>query len=255
MRPASGELPHLQIDSDGRPWLLVRNVTKRGPAGRPRYFPMWEIHVTRYDGSRWSELVRVRQSSGRNDMSPATALDADGRIWGIWATDMRSAKSGLPQYGRVMVSPLGSSPGRKTLALQPWTPAAVDSVDRIHPNEAEQVARIRSYRVEAGGKAYFIYRGDTHRHTDISLDGGGDGGLLDAYRYARDAAAMDFLEPRTTTTKLPSRTPGGGPRSSPICSSSTAASPRSMPTSARSSFPTVTGTSSSPSGETTSWRC
>ncbi len=187
------ELPHLQIDSDGHPWLLVRNVTKRGPAGRPRYFPMWEIHVTRYDGSRWSELVRVRQSSGRNDMSPATALDADGRIWGIWATDMRSAKSGLPQYGRVMISPLGSSPGRNMLALQPWSPAAAGSVEPIHPNEAEQVERIRSYRVEAGGKAYFIYRGDTHRHTDISLDGGGDGGLLDAYRYARDAAAMDFL--------------------------------------------------------------
>ncbi len=187
------ELPHLQIDSDGHPWLLVRNVTKRGPAGRPRYFPMWEVHVTRYDGSRWSDLVRVRQSSGRNDMSPATALDADGRVWGIWATDTRSAKSALPQYGRVMVSPLGSSPGRKTLALQPWTPAAVGSVERIHPDEAEQVERIRSYRVEAGGKTYFIYRGDTHRHTDISLDGGGDGGLLDAYRYARDAAAMDFL--------------------------------------------------------------
>ena len=187
------ELPHLQIDSDGHPWLLVRNVTKRGPAGRPRYFPMWEVHVTRYDGSRWSDLVRVRQSSGRNDMSPATALDADGRVWGIWATDKRSAKSALPQYGRVMVSPLGSSPGRKTLALQPWSPAAVGSVDRIHPDEAEQVERIRSYRVEAGGKTYFIYRGDTHRHTDISLDGGGDGGLLDAYRYARDAAAMDFL--------------------------------------------------------------
>ena len=36
-------------------------------------------------------------------------------------------------------------------------------------------------------------RGDMHRHTDVSWDGNRDGSLFDAYRYALDAAAHDFL--------------------------------------------------------------
>src|SRR5262249_7759696 len=62
----------------------------------------------------------------------------------------------------------------------------------IHPNEAEDVARIRKYKVEVGGKTYRIYRGDMHRHTDISGDGVGDGSLMDFHRYSLDAAALDF---------------------------------------------------------------
>jgi hypothetical protein len=64
---------------------------------------------------------------------------------------------------------------------------------RIHPREAEQVARIRAYKVECGGRTYRIYRGDMHRHTDISPDGVGDGSLMDLHRYALDAAALDFI--------------------------------------------------------------
>ena len=63
----------------------------------------------------------------------------------------------------------------------------------VHPHEAEQVARIRSYKIESGGKTYHIYRGDLHRHTDISGDGVGDGSLMDLHRYALDAAALDFI--------------------------------------------------------------
>jgi hypothetical protein len=55
------------------------------------------------------------------------------------------------------------------------------------------VARIRAHRVDSGGRSFRIFRGDLHRHTDLSLDGANDGSLLDAYRYARDPADMDFL--------------------------------------------------------------
>jgi hypothetical protein len=43
------------------------------------------------------------------------------------------------------------------------------------------------------GKTYGIYRGDFHRHTDISSDGAGDGSLLDLYRYALDAAGLEYV--------------------------------------------------------------
>ena len=44
------------------------------------------------------------------------------------------------------------------------------------------------------GKELQILRGDTHRHTELSLDARGtpDGSILDFYRYMLDAAAMDF---------------------------------------------------------------
>ncbi len=187
------EMPLLQVDSSGNPWLLVRNVTKKGPAGRPRYFPSWEIHATRYRGYAWSETVRVQRSSGRNDMMPATAVGTDGRLWALWASDLRNAKSALPQQGRVFLSSLGAGGARSELALKSWTPEPTETLDRIHPGESDQVERIRSYRIQSQGKSYSIFRGDLHRHTDISLDGGGDGGLRDAYRYARDAAALDFI--------------------------------------------------------------
>jgi hypothetical protein len=36
-------------------------------------------------------------------------------------------------------------------------------------------------------------RGEFHRHTEISFDGKNDGPLVDAYRYAIDAAALDWV--------------------------------------------------------------
>ena len=63
----------------------------------------------------------------------------------------------------------------------------------LEPREAGQVAAIRNYTIHSGGKRYKIYRGDLYRHTDISLDGSGDGSLYDAFRYMMDAAAMDFF--------------------------------------------------------------
>ena len=52
---------------------------------------------------------------------------------------------------------------------------------------------MRDHRIEAGGKTYRLLRGEFHRHTEISLDGGNDGALEDMWRYAIDAAALDWI--------------------------------------------------------------
>ena len=100
-------------------------------------------------------------------MMPAAAVGPDGRLWALWASDLRSAKSALPQQGRVYLSNLGVGGAGSELALKPWTPESTGTVDRIHPNESKQVERIRSYRIQSQGKSYSIFRGDLHRHTDI----------------------------------------------------------------------------------------
>src|SRR5262249_2985403 len=97
-----------------------------------------------------------------------------------------------PRNYSIAVARLGGAappgPARLVQRLRkiPPTPA-------VHPREKDQVERIRSYQVKSGGKAYRIYRGDLHRHTDISQDGVGDGSLMDLHRYALDAAALDFI--------------------------------------------------------------
>src|SRR5205085_1126596 len=50
--------------------------------------------------------------------------------------------------------------------------------------EVAAIKRIRSYRVESEGKKYQLLRGEFHRHTEISWDGGPDGSLEDMFRYA-----------------------------------------------------------------------
>ena len=59
--------------------------------------------------------------------------------------------------------------------------------------ENEAVRRMRTYKVEAGGKTYQLYRGEYHRHTEISWDGGADGSLEDMFRYAHDAGKLDWI--------------------------------------------------------------
>jgi hypothetical protein len=152
----------------------------------------WEIHVTRYDGSAWSPSLVLPGSNGRNDMMPASTMSADGNVWAAWATDSRNTRSYLPQHLRVNVARVGERSGRGLLRTKPLNRAA-EQAKFLTLDEARHVARIRAHAIKHRGKTFSIFRGDLHRHTDISVDGNNDGSLLDAYRYARDAAMLDFV--------------------------------------------------------------
>lgn len=189
------ELPHLEIDREGGPWLFVRQLVMRQPdtpLEGPIDLALWEIQVTRYQGSAWTPPTYLPRSAGRNEMLPATTVAANGTVWAAWATDWRDTRSYLPHQHHVELAALGRPAPAGPPLLKPYVVEPAPLV-AFHAREREQVARIRGYRVQSAGRSYGIYRGDLHRHTDISLDGANDGSLLDAYRYARDAAALDFL--------------------------------------------------------------
>jgi hypothetical protein len=190
------ELPHIQIDAAGKPWLFVRHQVMREPdtpLEGPIDLALFEIWATRYDGEQWLAPMYFPRSSGRNDMMPATALAADGTIWAAWATDLRNTKTYQPNQLQVQVGRIDKKEANKVLALSPFTSSGAANYAPIQPNEAEQVKKIKEYKIRNNGKTYSIFRGDMHRHTDISVDGNNDGSLLDAYRYARDAASLDFV--------------------------------------------------------------
>jgi hypothetical protein len=59
--------------------------------------------------------------------------------------------------------------------------------------EREDIRQVRDYRIELGATKYRILRGEFHRHTEISWDGGADGSLEDMFRYGIDAAGLDWI--------------------------------------------------------------
>ena len=67
------------------------------------------------------------------------------------------------------------------------------NIKPVHPHESQDIQRLRDYRVESGGKTYQLARGEFHRHTEYTAHRDGDGSLEDMWRYAQDAADMDWL--------------------------------------------------------------
>ena len=120
--------------------------------------------------------------------------DSDGRLYAAWPTDQRDYEMFLFQQGDVYAARLPVHRGPvEPPKLERQVTAPLIKASPIHANEPANVKTIRNYRIESGGKKYRIYRGDTHRHTEFSFDGNKDGSLLQAYRYALDAASLDYL--------------------------------------------------------------
>lgn len=188
--------PRLAADASGRMWLLARPRTSaRLPTSLWAAGGKWEVVASYYDGDRWSDLMMVPESVGRNEGGVEAAADSAGNVYVALLTDHRLW--GGPNFGHppqnndVMLARLRAE-GRGTLqvaARPPEPPAGLPS----EPRENDQIAALRAHTIQAGGKTYRIYRGDMHRHTDISADGAGDGSLWDAYRYTMDAAGMDYF--------------------------------------------------------------
>jgi hypothetical protein len=189
------ELPLLQEDDAGRLWLAFRHRTCRSPRidgwavqGR------WDFFATAYLGDRWLPPVELPESGGRNDMRPSAQASPDGGVVFAYASDHRDWRQPnmLPHNQSINSAVLGQAPKPGPMHLVRSPAPKPEPLQLVHPKEQEQVARIRNYKIEIGGKTYHIYRGDLHRHTDISADGIGDGSLMDLHRYALDAAALDF---------------------------------------------------------------
>ncbi len=190
------DFPLLQKDAAGRMWVFFRHRHVANPdilEPSPLRSAAWQIHGVAYDGTHWTEPLHLPFSRNRQDARWGLASDGEGNFLAAWPTDNRDAAEFAFQSADVYVGRLPS------LAGEPKQPRFRDPVLKtysthpVHPNEAQDVARIRNYKIESEGKTYRIYRGDTHRHTEFSIDGRADGSLLQAYRYALDAADLDFL--------------------------------------------------------------
>ena len=193
--PEVGQLHHygrLIVDDQDRLHLLIRNRQGR------RLADYWRFFVTTLTADGWSEPAMLPYSRGRSSMFASVAPAADG-LWIAWPRDGHptfSVMVNLPEE-TVIENVYAARYEPDVKASQPRLSDRAPSVHArptAHPNEARDVRRIRDFRVRVGGKQLRILRGDTHRHTELSMDlrGSPDGSILDFYRYMLDAAAMDW---------------------------------------------------------------
>ena len=189
----SYEIPHMTIDPSGAPRLFLRRWVPRNDGSGMKERPAaWNVHTMTYSGSSWSAPEQLEGSAGSNDQRIAVASAGDDQVWIAYPADDRWSPGGpvVPAAGRsvgkIRVDRIAAaSAARPELAPDPETP-------RSRPY-ARTAWTDRRQLIASGEKRYGLYWGDLHRHTEISGDGGFDGTLWDMYRYALDAAELDFI--------------------------------------------------------------
>jgi hypothetical protein len=187
--------PHVFVDAKNGVWVGAKVRTNYGVTpvvqGNAGYF---DYQVTRFDGTAWSRAVVLPNSRGRSSTRLSAVPTSAGNLLMAWSTDNRApdfSHRPLRQeiYAGTLSSAIMNLPARVAAARDPE-----NNTRLAHPNEAIDLKAIRAYIVKLDGKDANIVRGDFHRHTELSWDGGGtqDGNLQDFYRYMIDAASMDF---------------------------------------------------------------
>ena len=189
--------PHVFSDGRGSVWVAAKsrkNGARTGTGNNPRGY--FEYAITRLAGNSWSQPVTLPNSKGRSSTRLAAALEPNGALLMVWPTDNRlegfyhrPIRQQIYAGTLAAPAPAPAEPSWKTSAEE-----AVQVKPGGQPNEAADLRAIRGYTAPVGGRPMHIVRGDFHRHTELSWDGGGtsDGNLQDFYRYMIDVAGMDF---------------------------------------------------------------
>ncbi len=180
-------VPRLAVGREGDLWLFVRHHP--GPVNQGE---VWVSSALRYDGKAWSVPQRLANSSNLIDNRPALAA-IDGGLLAVYSTDSRNNTQSRKQDDLYSAFLMPESPASKAPELAAVFKAPPAKVPQVHPNELADVARVRGFRVEAGGKTLRLLRGEFHRHTEFSSHNDQDGLLEDAWRYALDAGRLDWM--------------------------------------------------------------
>jgi hypothetical protein len=229
-RSPRNNLPRLTADSSGRLWLTFRSAF---PMRWSVIGSVWSEYVASYDGNSWTGPIYLAHSDNLLDNRPAVVSVKAGELVVVGSADGRGnylpglagpvgaaarargragkAKGGAAAGGGVATAVMGNIPVKDaynndlyaaTVSLAPAsgsmavkaTPAVAragaDPMDKI---EIPAIQRMRSFRLKNNGVNLRLVRGEFHRHSEISMDGGGDGTILDQWRYIIDAAGLDWV--------------------------------------------------------------
>lgn len=182
-------MPRLGCDGDGRVWLLYRRHPLGTGAGE-----VWNSFATHHSGDTWSPAFQIPNSENFIDNRPAVVRFQSGVLAAIYSTDKRAATTASGRDNDLNVCLLASnSPAHESELGAVPPPPDGEKDDPVHPNEAEDIKRMREFRVKVGGKTYQFLRGEFHRHTELSSHRDQDGPFEEIWRYGLDVAKMDWI--------------------------------------------------------------
>ncbi|MEO6035738.1 MAG: hypothetical protein ABIQ35_10825, partial [Verrucomicrobiota bacterium] len=199
-------LGRIACDRDGRIWLFSRSRegTFHTPVGS-----VWINYAAYYDGKQWVGPIILPHSDNLLYNTPSVAAHPQGGLLIAHSSDHRQDRR-LPNGRRgndsieaprdvfdndVFISRLEfpASPVSMTLVAAKQNPTPNKKTSEATLKEREAIARCRGSKIDYQGKPLQLVRGEFHRHTEISGDGGNDGPIEDMWRYAIDVAGMDWL--------------------------------------------------------------
>ena len=201
--------PRITIDSSGRIWVACRSAY---PVFWTSIGTVWTEHLASYSGSTWTGPIYLHHTDNLLDNRPALVATKAGELLVLGSSDGRRQfhplsflpgmrtmpveDSELPKdpynndlyVNHVSLGPAAGAPATKSVVV-----AAASGLDSRDKAEQESVAAMRKYRLQTRNGNLQILRGEFHRHSEISMDGGTDGAILDQYRYMIDNAYMDWV--------------------------------------------------------------
>jgi hypothetical protein len=198
-------LPRLHADSSGRLWLAARSPH---PVWWNPLGTTWTEYVVSFDGKSWTGPILLSHTDNLLDVRPALASLRGGELIVVAPSDWRrqfqlmgtGPRAAL--RGRTVVDdPYHNDLFANTITLPPaGGPVPVadaplpDSAPIVASDKSEMdtVTALRSARWKMKTGEMRMLRGEFHRHSEISMDGGTDGTLLDQWRYILDAASMEW---------------------------------------------------------------
>jgi Protein of unknown function (DUF3604) len=199
---AKNTLPRLTIDDSGRVSIAFRTAH---PIWWSPIGTVWSEYVISFDGKQWSKPIYLDHSDNLLDNRPAVLSTAagkllivnssDGRRKFVAANSIMGEREGTkdPYNNDLWSQELDLGPGDQVLPVVALSQSErTPSAPTWESVEVAGAKAIREYKAGPDG-SYHIVRGEFHRHSEISMDGGGDGTLLDQWRYVLDAVDVDWI--------------------------------------------------------------
>ena len=194
--------PRLTVDSSGRMWLAFRSAQPIwwNPIGT-----VWTEYVVSLAGDQWTRPIFLTHSDNLLDNRPALVATAAGQMLAIGSSDNRRqfhlsergptsntepAPPVDPFNNDLWANEIRLGAAGQAVAAKPS--AAASGAAAGASGEAQAIQRLRAYRT-ADAAHYRIARGEFHRHSEISMDGGQDGSIYDQWRYIIDAGGLDWV--------------------------------------------------------------
>jgi hypothetical protein len=204
--PAAGprnSFPRLATDPDGTVYLAFRQrggtaLSSSHATGGLSVGSIWVGGLVYFDGAQWHGPGVLGFTDAVSDNRPSMIALGPGRLLIAHSSDHRLSPlpNGTPQADGVssdiFQSELTVTRTQQAPQLQKIGQITPDAPDPSAAAEAAAATLSQSYRPTVNGQQYQLMRGDFHRHTEISFDGGGDGPLVDAYRYYVDVASLGW---------------------------------------------------------------